>query len=333
MTSAESPDTLGRTGSATTLAVAWFALVARSSSSAREVLNALISHEPQDVAHYDRDLVVRMLQRSNADLERFQETGGDYLVLLRTRGMVPPLERPVVSLLHDLRRTRARGDRDLYPVDGLRRALVWLDAPGTPQFRLDGLAGVFRPDPAWVRDWGRLLGRSDPDFVEQLERLAKRPSLRSDELLGEWSARFVRSWAKHATLRVDRLAESPELLHVLRGDNPELRPAVRLAVTAVADRHGVRAVAEPAAGLLPVPARDLRPDALPKRGTAERTPLVQLVEYVDRSGVLRPFLAALHERYPEFGLVRDVAEACRAWDDAHDRLFGSIAETLRHRLD
>jgi hypothetical protein len=295
------------------------------------LINALVSQEPQDVAHYDRDLAARLLRRSHADIERFQEIGGDYLALLRTRGMDPPPGRPVVAVLRDSRSEGTRDSRDRYPVDELRRALVWLDAPASRGFRLRGLPGIFRPDPAWVRDWVHLFGAADTDFATQLARLAKRPAARSDELLGEWSARFARSWADGARLRVDRLAEAPELVRVLRGDNPELRPAVRLAVAAVADRYGVRAVAEPAAGLLPIPVRDLRPDALPKRVTAERTPLVQLVEYVDRSGVLHPFLSALHARYPQFGIVRDVTDACRAWDDAQGRLLTSIAERLRER--
>ncbi|NUT95147.1 MAG: hypothetical protein HOY78_24300, partial [Saccharothrix sp.] len=144
-------------------------------------------------------------------------------------------------------------------------------------------------------------------------------SVRSDELLGEWSARFARTWP--------RVVVSPEgvgdLAHVLRGDNPELRPAVRLAAGAVADRLGVRVVAEVAGSVVPVPPRDFHPSAL--SGAVERSVVVQVVEYVDRSGVLGPFLRGLHARYPESGLVRDVLEAFEAWDRAHEVLLSRLS--------
>ncbi|NUT95961.1 MAG: ATP-binding protein, partial [Saccharothrix sp.] len=262
--------------------------VGGGSSDRYALINALASQDPDDLAAYDRGLAKVG--------ESFYEAGGRFLMLLR--GRVPGA---VVR------------ERDLYPVDELRRALVRvaLGESGT----VHGLSGLFRPDPEWLRDWARLAG--GPDLAAEVAAVPPW-SVRSDELLGEWSARFARTWP--------RVVVSPEglgdLAHVLRGDNPELRPAVRLAAGAVADRLGVRVVAEVAGEVLPVPPRDFHPSAL--SGAVERAVVVQVVEYVDRSGVLGPFLRGLHARYPESGLVRDVHEAFEAWDLAHEVLLSRL---------
>ncbi|CAL9454028.1 hypothetical protein SUDANB95_02487 [Actinosynnema sp. ALI-1.44] len=256
------------------------------------LIDALASHDPDDLAEYDR----RVDALRGPHLDRFLASGGRFLLLLRGRDF-----------------GRSGRERDLYPVDELRRAVV--RAAAGEATVLHGLSGLFRPDPAWLRDWTRLVGGPHPAADPPTAPW----SLRSDELLGEWSARFARTWPR-AQIVPSRL--TPDLVHVLRGDNPELRPAVRLAAGAVADHLGVRAVAEAAAEVLPVPTADFHPDAL--SDAVEHAAIVQLVEYVDRSGVLRPFLAGLHERHPASGLVRDVHEAFEAWDDAHEHLLSRL---------
>ncbi|XVV07482.1 AAA family ATPase [Actinosynnema sp. CA-248983] len=258
------------------------------------LINALASHDPDALAEYDR----RVAALRGARLDRFLTSGGRFLLLLRGRG---------------LGHRKASRDKDLYPVDELRRALVRV-AAGTPS-TLTGLSGLFRPDPAWLRDWRRLVG--GPDLAAELPSAPW--SVRSDELLGEWSARFARTWPR-PVITPSRL--TPGLVHVLRGDNPELRPAVRLAAGVVADVLGVRVVGEVAGEVLPIPTADFHPDAL--SDAVEHAAIVQLVEYVDRSGVLRPFLAGLHARYPGSGLVRDVCEAFEAWDDGHANLLSRL---------
>ncbi|WP_309116982.1 ATP-binding protein [Saccharothrix sp.] len=273
----------------------YWPIVARVPGSPRvdryALINALASH---DLAEYDR----RVAALRGSQLDRFLTAGGGFLSSLRGKY---------------LRHRKSLREKDLYPVDELRRAVVRA-AAGTPS-TLTGLSGLFRPDPAWLRDWTRLVG--GPDLAAELPSVPW--SVRSDELLGEWSARFARTWPK-PVITPSRL--TPDLVHVLRGDNPELRPAVRLAAGVVADRLGVRAVAEAAGEVLPIPTADFDPDAL--SDAVEHAVIVQLVEYVDRSGVLRPFLAGLHARYPASGLVRGVHEAFEAWDDAHEELLSRL---------
>lgn len=270
------------------------------------LVNAIASRDPHDLADYDQN--VRM----------WREHEDPFFAMLRTGR--PRLETPA----------RMAFDRrpDSYPVDYCRDALVMVS--GSEPVLMRNQAGVFCPDPGWVRRWARLVQDGPHEtFAAQLEELGDRA--RSDEVLGDWSARFARIWPVRTLLSREALRRQPELVRVLRGDNPELRPAIRLAVGAVADRYGVRSVGRIAADLLPVPVRDLRPEALPRRGSAERKAVYQLVEYVDRSGVMRNFLTQLRIAHPDMGLVRDVADAFNAWDDAHERLLSSIVASLRGR--
>src|SRR6202000_2511634 len=109
-------------------------------------------------------------------------------------------------------------------------------------------------------------------------------TLRTDEVLGDWAARFARSWKDRVQFQRTRLYENPKLIYVLRGDNPELRPAIRLALTeAVPEDNGLAVLATIAPRILPIPTADLHPDAVPSRNSPDaRQTLVQLVEYVDR---------------------------------------------------
>src|SRR5271165_4425643 len=72
--------------------------------------------------------------------------------------------------------------------------------------------------------------------------------------------------------------------------------------------------------LLPVPAADLSPAELPARGgDTVRRPLIQLVEYVDRSGVMAGFLAEAAAAWPQSEPIRTVSAAFSAWDAAYGR--------------
>jgi AAA ATPase domain len=212
---------------------------------------------------------------------------------------------------------------DLYPVDQLRRALVWaVTSQAESRFSLELTAGLFRPDPDWVAAWERI------DTIDGYHRsafpLPAPGRLRSDETLGEVSSSFARVWPR-LELRRDRLAGSEELRQVLRGDNPELRPAIRLAVDAVADQHGLSTLGEIATDLLPIPASDLQPDVLRREGLMKgRNLIVQLVEYVDRSGVMRQFLAAARAAHPDVELLGRVDDAFVKWDDTYNRLLARI---------
>ncbi|RKT67074.1 ATP-binding protein [Saccharothrix variisporea] len=152
------------------------------------LINALASHDPADLVSFDRGAVG----------ESFLENGGGFLVLLR--GRVPGV---------------GVGKRDLYPVDELRRALVRVAAGES--CALHGLSGLFRPDPEWLRGWSALVGGPASGEGRGLaEEIAAVPpwSLRSDELLGEWSARFARTWPR-AVVSPERV--TPDLVPVLRG--------------------------------------------------------------------------------------------------------------------
>jgi hypothetical protein len=154
---------------------------------------------------------------------------------------------------------------------------------------------------------------------------------RSDEMLGEWARRFRRAWRNPPAIGRDVLVRSPDSVKVLRGDNPELRPAIRLAVRDVVDTYGIRAVTSIAQRLLPIPVRDFQPDVLENRCLPVRKTIVQLVEYVDRSGVMAEFLQALARAYPSESRLQLVRRVFNAWDNLHYRLLYQIADDHRRR--
>jgi len=117
----------------------------------------------------------------------------------------------------------------------------------------------------------------------------------------------------------------------IRGDNPELRPAIRLALWEICKRRGgLRRLAEIATPLLPVPPVDLHPQVVAALSSSERRPaLVRLVEYVDRSGAMRAFL---DQAQAEFGTSRHLARVTagfRVWDDTHNRMLENLSTLVR----
>ena len=209
---------------------------------------------------------------------------------------------------------RTRSDR--FPVDQMRRVLTWsaADCPG-PAVDLSQLAGLYRPDPRWVDDLGALTGSPAPAMPE---------GLRTDQILGDWATSFARLY-EPLLLQPLALRSSPGVVRLLRGDNPELRPAIRAALESLP----LRALAAVAWDLLPIRPVDLVPDVVPA-DDAPDAPAVRgrLAEYVDRSGVTGPFLAAVHAAWPTHEAVADAHTAFQRWDHAHDRLFESLTDRL-----
>jgi hypothetical protein len=209
---------------------------------------------------------------------------------------------------------RTRSDR--FPVDQMRRVLTWsaADCPG-PAVDLSQLAGLYRPDPRWADDLAVLTGSPAPAMPE---------GLRTDQILGDWAASFARLYEP---LLLQRLAlrSNPGVARLLRGDNPELRPAIRGALEGLP----LRDLAAVAWDLLPIRPVDLDPAVVPADDASD-APAVRgrLAEYVDRSGVTGPFLAAVHAAWPAHQPVAAAQLAYTRWDQAHDRLFRSLAERL-----
>lgn len=225
---------------------------------------------------------------------------------------------------------------NVFPVDQLRRLMVWAGDPferGRRSPELSDLAGLFRPDPRWATACVRLTGRleSDKGIAETLgEFAASGPAKRSDELLREW-ARLFAAQASPLRFDVDTLVSHPkDVLIVLRGDNPELRPAIRLAVNEVVGRHGLEHLAEIAWTLLPIPTMDLGPSALRGlTGESARRPITKFVEYVDRSGVMRKFLEAARTEYPDAEVLGRTADTFITWDDLYNQAIRRVVQGLR----
>ena len=116
------------------------------------------------------------------------------------------------------------------------------------------------------------------------------------------------------------------LTDVLRGDNPELRPAVtRALVDAVGDGSAYD-LAELAQSVLPIPVSGLLPRALAHAGDPRlASTLSQLVHIVDRSGVLVSFLTTAADRLPHAEPLQRAARAVSTWDDAQRGLFDLLA--------
>ncbi|HLK02572.1 MAG TPA: hypothetical protein VKU39_22050, partial [Streptosporangiaceae bacterium] len=225
---------------------------------------------------------------------------------------------------------------DRFPVDQLRRALTWLASP-TPDatFVVGDVAALWRPDLTWMRNFARL---ADEQYEAALTPFLARfdsavggaPGMTAHQLLGEWSRDYADALGgPEIRLRLSRVREAADEVRALRGDNPELRPVIQLALAGT----DVRELAGIAERLLPVPAADLRASALPEGSLSDRRTLVQLVEYIDRSGVMRAFLTAARRRWPEAELLQRVAAAFDTWDDVNNRLLDALTARLRHHRD
>ena len=229
---------------------------------------------------------------------------------------------------------------ELFPVDQFRRMLVWLAGPPETPFGLRKIAGLLRPDLEWVQRFGTLIGLSDGRIAEQVAYLrdwadrakeASRPSI--DMVLGEINLRLVRLVSDQIEVLPNSVRASVRmdvsLLDALRGDNPELRPAITQALIEAARPDGPHLLAELAQSVLPIPVSDLEPQNLPSADDPRvGATLTQLVHVVDRSGALMPFLTTAAERLPGAEPVQRVLHAVRAWDAAHEQLFTALAASL-----
>lgn len=227
-----------------------------------------------------------------------------------------------------------------FPVDQLRQVIVHLLTGAPLPWRggraavFPDLAGLLVPDPEVMKAFGLLTANAGfTKVVRELEDLAYRaaakrpdgkPGLQSHDVLGSLAAQVAKS-------RIGALAELDDVTvqgakPALRGDNPELRPAIRHVLQSVAPGDGwLKTLGEVATALLPVPVLDLRPDSLPLLSeVASRTALVTLVEYVDRSRVMRQFLGSVREQHPQPPRLDPLVRAFNRWDDAHNRLLAAV---------
>ncbi len=183
-----------------------------------------------------------------------------------------------------------------------------------------------------MRAFGYLtLDHAFTDVAQELDELAERArtarpgspdDLRSHDVLGRFAGRIARRrYEADVLLRPIR----PDALTALRGDNPELRPAIRKVLHDVApDDAWLKSLGELATALLPIPVADLRPDALPLLSeSGARSAFVTLVEYVDRSRVMSCFLSGARQRHPDPRLDALVRGFDR-WDDAHRTLLEGL---------
>jgi hypothetical protein len=231
-----------------------------------------------------------------------------------------------------------------FPVDQLRQFIVHvltgapLPWPGgtTPAF--PDIAGLLVPDSRVMEAFNSLTADTGFDRIAgQLEDLAHRANsqrpdskemVRSHDVLGTLAAqvaktRFVVSASPDAVI-------IPAAFAALRGDNPELRPAIRHVLQTVAPNdEWLKTLGSIATSLLPVPVLDLRPDALPLLSEPDsRKALVTLVEYVDRSRVMRQFLHSAQEQHPQPNRLDIIVRAFDRWDDAHKLLLDQLKPSL-----
>ena len=227
-------------------------------------------------------------------------------------------------------------DVDVAATSQLRRALLWLaERPNDDSYVLRKVAGLIRPDPAWADRFALVTEQRElTDYSYSL--VADRSDKNSRAGLtsldpNELALRFARSSRDSIRLNRARLRENPGDLWVLRGDNPELRPAIRLALSRLAAKpEGLVTIGELAADVLPIVPVDLHPRSLPSGSSPEARPaLVRLVEYVDRSGVMRPFLERARTDLPRSARLAEVIRAFVLWDDAYVRMLETIGDSLR----
>lgn len=233
-----------------------------------------------------------------------------------------------------------------FPVDQLRQVMVHLltGAPlpwrgGTTPIFPD-VAGLLVPDPGLMEAFGALTFNAGFNQVaRELEDLADRansaqPSgdevVRSHDVLGTLAAQIAKRRFGLSTPPDTSIV--PAALPALRGDNPELRPAIRHMLQTAAPSDGwLKTLGGIATSLLPVPVLDLRPDSLPLLSDpTARKALVTLVEYVDRSRVMRPFLHAAQKQHPQPNRLDSIVRAFDRWDDAHQLLLDELGNTRKH---
>ncbi len=308
------------------------------------LLDALLSEDRDDLIYYQAALSRYFSERPEADAAAPGEAERLFCSLLCYLGIpagqpTTPLPPAVYRAVHAS--IPAVSDQDVvdhFPVDQLRRMTTWIASPsGDPDFVIENAASFCRPDPRWMRDFAVLAGiRDRGDLGSYLARLGRSvgegtPVISTHELLGEWSIGYARALGHSPIeLRRSQVRESADLIHVLRGDNPELRPAIQLALAGPAAGVGIRDLAFIALRLVPVRAADLRPQAFTGGPGGDRRTLIQLVEYVDRSGVMREFLTEARRAWPEAELLQRVADAFGIWDDANNRLLDALADRLRN---
>lgn len=209
--------------------------------------------------------------------------------------------------------------------------------------RVGNTAGLFVPDPVelgWVVESVSSAERV-AEMVDELRELGARAreatpgrdddGLRTYDLLNSRAHRFAKTLDTEVALRRPGDGSpwpSEAESRVLRGDNPEWRTVVRNELVRNApDDQWLRTLGEIATAMLPVPAVDLRPQLQPLLSEpTSRTALVTLVEYVDRSRRLGPFLADVSARHPSSAGLRRLGAAFQTWDQAHWRLFAALRE-------
>jgi hypothetical protein len=317
------------------------------------LLNALCSTDSDALAAYDRHLG-SYLDGYRPGIGRPAEPAIERLFAVLLRAASAPQGAAAFTAGREaLARTLLDGmsqdpsddsHTDTYPVDQLRRALTWLAVPdGPPVFTVQHLTGMFRPDPEWLADFAALAGERPRAFERYLGRLrdmvgATRRAIAgtaagsgvpsAHDVLGKWASEFARVWRNRLELRRDEIR--PDTIRVLRGDNPELRPAIRLALTSVLTSDDrLPQLAAIARDVLPIPVGDLQPHTVPAGSAPEaRSTVIQMVEYVDRAGVMREFLLRAGELAPDADLLHRVTAAYGTWDGAQRRLLAALGARL-----
>ncbi|RKT79431.1 AAA ATPase-like protein [Terracoccus luteus] len=226
-----------------------------------------------------------------------------------------------------------------FPVDQLRQYLVHrltgapLGSRPNSAIVVADIAGLFVPDPQVMRGFMPLLPDASEELLriaDELEGLAERGrrtssgdgrAPRTHDLLGNYSSDVAERLRGKSRLFDSQL--NANALRALRGDNPELRPAIRYELFRVRPNNGwLKTLGELAIEVLPIPPVDLQPDSLPlMTDPTARTWLVTLVDYVDRSRCTHEFLREVQQRHPQPAQLDTIVNAFSNWSDAHSALL------------